>query len=136
MNQQHPQTIQEVCASLTNRDNPELAQRIAYFASDEDLEEGDVPVTLESALGFLEFFSAVHSDSRVEMGCSAEGQICADWRFEDERGVAIWFLDSQRVRFAATYALGKWVEIDGGGEVGNRLEVTEKLVEAGIFEWK
>jgi hypothetical protein len=116
---------------LSERGREDLARRIAYFASAEDLEEGDAPVTLESVLGFWEFFSAVHSDTRVEMGCSAEGQICADWRFEDERGVAIWFLDSQRVRFAATYAPGKWVKIDGGNAGG--LEAVAKKTGRGRF---
>ena len=132
MNQ--PNTIEEVCAALAEGGREDLARRIAYFASAEDLEEGDAPITVESVLGFWEFFSAVHSDTRVEMGCSAEGQICADWRFEDERGVAIWFLDSQRVRFAATYAPGKWVKIDGGN-AGGLEAVAKKLVEVGLFTW-
>ena len=40
----------------------DLADRIAYFSSDVDLDDGDVPVTLESALGFLAFFGAVESE--------------------------------------------------------------------------
>ncbi len=133
---QHPHTISEICAALEKQGQRELAKRIAYFASEEDLEEGDVPVTLESALGFWEFFKQVEFEGKLITGCSAEGQICADWRFEDERLVAIWFLDSHMVRFAAAYAPGKWVEIDSGGEIGDRLEVTERLVEAGLFTWQ
>ena len=131
-----PQTIPEICAALEKQGHPDLAQRIAYFASDEDLEEGDAPVTLESALGFWEFFSAVESEGQLVTGCSEEGHICADWKFDDHRLVAIWFLDAEKVRFAASYAPGKWVEIDGGGEVGSRIEVTERLVEAGLFTWQ
>ena len=132
----HPTTIDEICATLAALGYPELAQRIAYFASDADLDEGDVPVTLESAQGFWEFFNAVQSDGKLLTGCSSEGHICADWGFEDGRLVAIWFLDSQKVRFAASYAPGKWVEIDSGGEIGDRIKVTEKLVERGLFAWQ
>ena len=134
MNHQHPQTIPEICAALTGRGRPELARRLAYFASEEDLEPGDMPVTLESAQGFWEFLSVVDSDTRLEIGCSAEGWICADWRFEDERGVAIWFLNPQQVRFAATTANGTWIRIDQGN-TGDPAAVAEKLVEAGLFTW-
>ena len=132
----NPTTITEICSALEKQGHPDLAGRIAYFASDEDLEDGEAPVTLESALGFWEFFNAVESDGKLMTGCSEEGHICADWRFEDERIVAIWFLDSRRVRFAAAYAPRKWVEIDGEGNIGDRNEVTEKLVEAGLFTWQ
>ncbi len=41
MNHQHPQTIPEICAALNGRGRPELARRLAYFASEEDLEPGE-----------------------------------------------------------------------------------------------
>ena len=129
-------SIEDICSALASSGHPDLAQRITYFASDEDLEEGEAPVTVESVLGFWEFFQAVESKGRLGTGCTAEGQICADWRFEDERLVSIWFLDSHNARFAASYAPVKLVEIEGGGEVGDRIELTEKLVEAGLLTWR
>ena len=132
----HPQTIPEICAALTGRGRPELARRLAYFASEEDLEPGDVALTEESAQGFWEFYRAVESEGRVSLTCSAEGWLCAEWDFSDnQRGASILFLDSRRVMFAATYAPGKWVEIDGGGETGPGTIVRKKLVEAGLFAW-
>ena len=56
---QLPSAIDDVCGVLRGWGRHDLARRIACFASDEDLEDGDVPVTLDSARGFLEFFSAV-----------------------------------------------------------------------------
>ena len=132
----YPATIDEICAALRARGWPALARRLAYFASAEDLEPGDVPLTLDSALGFWEFFSAVDSDTRVEIGCSSEGWICADWRFADERTTSIWFLDEERVRFAAKDAAGRWVDLDGGGDAGGWKELAVKLVEAGLFTWQ
>ena len=128
-------TIDEICAALRARGWPALARRLAYFASAEDLEPGDVPLTLDSALGFWAFFSAVDSDTRVEIGCSSEGWICADWRFADERTTSIWFLDEERVRFAAKDAAGRWVDLDSGGDTGRQAEVMVKLVEAGLLQW-
>lgn len=134
MNQ--PSTIEEVCAALTEGGHPDLARRIAYFASAEDLEDGDAPVTPESVLGFWEFFRAVESDTRVEIGCSIEGRICADWRFDDERIVAIWFLDCEKARFAARDSNGQWVRLDAGGNAGLLVDLAPKLVEAGLFKWR
>ena len=132
---QLPNTIQEICAALAEGGREGLARRIAYFASDEDLEEGDVPVTLESAVGFWEFFKVVESEGKIRTGCSQEGWICSEWEFEDRRGVSLWFKDFQQVMFAATDANGKWVRIASGTDTGSRDEVAKKLVEAGLFTW-
>ena len=137
MNHQLPRTIQDLCAALADRGNLELAKRIAYFASDEDLEEGDVPVTLESAVGFLTLFSRIESEGKVDMACSPEGCLSAVWRFPDDRRRAcVWFLDKERVMFAATDANGKFLRIEGDSETGDRLVVMERLVEAGLFTWR
>ena len=124
-----------VCEVLRSWGEHSLADRIAYFASDEDLEAGDVPLTPESARGFLAFFKAVKSDGRVSLTCSPEGWLCAVWRFPDERRASVWFLDDQRVMFAATDAAGNFVELDNRNEVGDYREVMAKLVQAGLLEW-
>ena len=132
----YPATLDEIGAALTARGCPALARRLAYFASDADLEPGDVPLTLSSALGFWAFLNMVDSDTRVEIGCSAEGQICADWRFADQRTTSIWFVDEARVRFAAKDAKGRWVDVDGCGDACGLKELAAKLVEAGLFKWQ
>ena len=130
------QSIEEICNALEGQGHPDLAKRISYFASPEDLEEGDVPVTKESAQGFWKFFNAVESDGRRGLTCSSEGWLCGSWYFPDDRGVTLWFLDSQFVMFAATGADGRFVRIAGGEDTGGRETVTEKLVEAGLFYWR
>ena len=132
----NPQTIPEICAALTQQGYPDLANRITYFASDEDLEEGEVPVTLESALGFWEFFSAVESEGRRGLTCSAEGWLCGSWDFPDDRAATLWFLDSKSVMFAAKGSDGRFIKIVGVGETGDRETIVERLVEAGLFYWR
>ena len=131
-----PATIDEICAALTARGWPALARRLAYFASAEDLEPGDVPLTLDSALGFWAFFSAVDSAGRVDLACSLEGRLSAVWRFAgDERRACVWFNDDGTVDFAATDAGGRWVDLDSGGDTGRQAEVMAKLVAAGLLQW-
>ena len=129
-----PATLDEIGAALTARGCPALARRLAYFASDADLEPGDAPLTLSSALGFWAFFRRVDSEGRAFTGCSPEGWLCVEWDFDDQRGVSLWFLDDQQVRFAAQGTDGQWVKVDGGN-AGSLAVVAEKLVEAGLFQW-
>jgi hypothetical protein len=128
-------TVEQICALLTAQGEHGLASRIAYFASNEDLEEDEVPVTAGSARGFLAFFSEVESDGKVGLACSQEGWICAEWRFSDRRRASLWFLDEDRVMFAATDNSGDFIEIEGVNEIGYRSIIVAKLVEAGLLKW-
>ena len=89
-------SVAEVCEALRGWGRPDLAERLAYFASDEDLDDGDVPLTLESARGFLAFFGAVETEGKVHLGCTTEGWICAEWDFPDRRDAGLWFLDCEQ----------------------------------------
>ena len=128
-------TIAGVCAVLRGWGRPDLADRIAYFASDADLDDGDVPVTLDSALGFLAFFGAVESaDGKVDLGCSPEGWLCAVWRFPDPRRISLWFVDCDTVMFAIRKADGRFVlDLNNGNETASRAYITTKLLET--EEW-
>ena len=109
----------EVCDILRAWGRPDLAARIAWFASDADLDEGDVPLTLESALGFLAFFGTVDSpDGKVDLGCAPEGWLCAVWRFPDLRRVSLWFMNSDTVMYAARKSAGHFADLNNGSEVG------------------
>ena len=126
-------TVAAVCDVLRGWGRPDLADRIAYFASDADLADGDVPVTLASVLGFLAFFGAVESEGKVELGCSPEGWICAEWDFPDSRDAGLWFLDSQRVMFSATNRDGKFIDIRGGDKITSRSVILRRLAAEGLF---
>ncbi len=130
---QLPRTIYDVCKVLRGWGRHDLAQRIAYFASDEDLEEGDMPVTPESARGFLAFFGAVESEGKVDLACSPEGWICAVWRFPDHRRVSLWFMDQDNVMYAARKSDGFFANLNDGREPCSRSIVTERLIHAGLF---
>ena len=127
-------SVAEVCDVLRGWGRADLAERLAYLASDEDLDEGDAPATLESALGFLSFFGAVESDDgKVDLGTSWNGEICADWRFPDSRIVALWFIDREQVRYAARKSDGYFIDINDGNKIGSILQIAERLVDT--KEW-
>lgn len=127
-------SVAEVCEVLRAWGYPELAERLAYFASDADLDNGDVPLTLESARGFLAFFGDVESEGQVDLTCSQEGWLCAGLRFEDQRNAALWFMDADKVMFTATNRDGKFVNIRGGSKTTTTKTIMRKLAVEGLLK--
>ena len=114
-----------------------LAERLDYLASDADLDVGEFPASDESARGFWALFSRVGADSEVGLGCSPEGWVVGEWRwFADERGASVWFLDADRVMFSATKKDGKFVAIEGQGNVTSIARLAQTLVDEGLFYWR
>ena len=131
-------TVRDISRLLREMGEEELAERLDYLASDADLEPGESPATDESARGFFEFFTSVESESKVGLACSPEGVICAEWRFEDQRAVAVWFLDAERVRFSAIGKDGDFVDLKERNKIADRSKVTKALVEIRqeLFAWR
>lgn len=127
-------SVAGVCDVLRGWGRPDLAERLAYLASDEDLDDGDSPASLESALGFLAFFGVVESEEgTVSLTTSPEGWICADWRFPDNRIVAVWFIDRHRVSYAARKSDGHFIDLSRSEVVVNVGQIAERLVN--LKEW-
>lgn len=122
-------TIRDVSAYLREMGETELADRVDYLASDEDLEIGDVPATDESAIGFLEFFSGIKADSIVGLACSPEGWIVGEWQwFPDERSLTVWFMDAETVAFVATNRKGEFVSRQWNGNTTSHSQLKAALV--------
>ena len=129
-------TIAEISALLRDTGEDELADRLDYLASDEDLEPGESPATDESARGFFEFFASIKSDSKVGLACSPEGWIVGEWRwYPDERGASIWFRDDEIVMFTANKKDGNFVKVEGLGNVTQQATLIPILVQEGLFSW-
>lgn len=127
-------SVAEVCDVLRGWGRPDLAERLAYLASDEDLDDGDLPASLESALGFLAFFGAVESEEgEVDLGTSWDGSVLSVWRFPDFRRVSIWFQDRDTVRYAARKFDGLFADLNNGSEIGSCSLIMQNLMEC--KEW-
>ena len=127
-------TIAEVCDVLRAWGHPQLADRLAYLASDADLDDGDQPATLESARGFLAFFGAVESvEGKLHLGTTEDGTICAHWRFPDSRSASLYFLDRKQVDYAARKHDGRFIDLDRNDAIVNLEQIAERLVDT--KEW-
>lgn len=127
-------SVAEVCDVLRGWGRPDLAERLAYFASDADLDDGDVPLTLASARGFLAFFGAAETEGEIDLTCSQEGWLCAGLRFEDKRNAALWFMDSDKVMFTATNRDGKFLKIRGSRRTTTSKTIMRKLAAEGLLK--
>ena len=128
-------TAHEISSLIRFKGDEELASRIAYFASDADLDEGDSALTDASARSFLHFFRQIDSDGKISLTCSQDGWLCAAWQFPDKRGASIWFINEKEVLFAARSVDGAFVTVNDGSERGTPDEVMAELVRAGLFTW-
>ena len=129
-------TIADISALLREMGEDELADRLDYLASDEDLDPGESPATDESARGFLNFYLSVKSDSKVGLACSYEGCIVGEWRwFPDKRGASVWFLDNERVMFTVNKKDGEFVKIECPGNITQQVTLMQILVQEGLFSW-
>ncbi len=126
-------SIAEVCGVLRGWGRSDLADRLAYFASDADLDDGDVPLTLESARGFLAFFGGMETEGKIDLTCSQEGWVCAGLRFEDKRNAALWFIDSNKIMITATNRAGDFINIRGDTHTTTSKTIMRKLAAEGLI---
>ena len=128
-------TIAEIAALLREMGEDELAGRLDYLASEEDLEPGESPITQESAQAFFDLFASVEFEGTVGLGSSQEGWVYAQWSFPDERALGVWFIDTEYVKYTARDKTGKHIDIEGSSRTIERSKLTHGLVQKGLFSW-
>ena len=129
-------TITEISALLREMGEDELADRLDYLASDEDLEPGESPATCESARGFFEFYCSVEWSGEFGLACSPEGWIVGEWRFPDNRRASVWFLDAEQVMFTAKKKSGEFIAIEERRNFTKGSTLIEVLVREEFFSWR
>ena len=129
-------SVAEISALLREMGESELADRVDYLASEEDLEPGESPATDESARGFIELYSGVEWSGEFGLACSPEGWIVGEWRFPDNRRASVWFLDAEQVMFTAKKKNGEFIAIGERRNFTERSTLMEVLVREELFSWR
>ena len=129
-------TIAEISDLLREMGEGELADRLDYLASDEDLDPGESPVTLESAQAFYDLFVSVEFEGTVGLGSSPEGWVVAQWSFPDKRTLGVWFVDAECVKYTARDKTGKHIDIEGSARTIERSKLVHGLVQKELFSWR
>ena len=129
-------SVAEISALLREMGESELADRVDYLASEEDLDPGESPATDESARGFIELYSGVEWSGEFGLACSPEGWIVGEWRFPDNRRASVWFLDAEQVMFTAKKKNGEFIAIGERRNFTERSTLMEVLVREELFSWR
>ena len=129
-------TVADVSGFLREMGEGELADRLDYLASDEDLDPGESPVTLESAQAFYELLVSVEFEGTVGLGSSPEGWVFAQWSFPDERALGVWFVDAECVKYTARDKTGKHIDIEGSARTIERSKLMHGLVQKELLSWR
>lgn len=112
------------------------ANYIDYLRSTDDLEEGDKPLTLESATGFATLMQNFGDLGEPMIGLFSEGTISAEWRIADAKHLLIEPLDDNKASFALigpSDKPGKKFRMNGRGTI---TEVIATLRKRGVDRWK
>ena len=128
-------SIVEISSLLREMGEVKLADRLDYLASDEDLEPGESPITLESTQAFFELFVSVEYEGTVGLGSSHEGWVYAQWSFPDERALGVWFVDKEYVKYTARDKTGKHIDIEGSARTIDLSTLMHGLVQKELFSW-
>jgi len=114
----------------------ESAVRLAYLYSTEDMEDGDVPLSLEFARGFVNFICNFQDlGKKPLLGLAPSGELSVEWRIDDNKHLGIWPLDGEHVEFAFIGPSNKPGERFQRSGEGTIAEVVDILREHGIDKW-
>ena len=114
----------------------ESAHTIDYLRFADDLEEGDKPLTLKSAMGFVALMQKFSDLGEPMIGLFSEGTLSAEWRIADDKHLLIEPLDSNKASFALigpSNEPGKQFRLNGRGTI---TEVIGTLRKQGVDQWK
>ena len=129
-------TTADISALLRDMGEGKLADRLDYLASDEDLENGESPITLESARAFFELFTSVEFEGSVGLGSTPEGWVYAQWSYPDERALGVWFIDTECVKYTARDKAGIHIDVEGSSRTLERSKLIHRLVQKELFSWR
>ncbi len=100
MSNSHDAPFVRVSSVLREHGFERSADRIHELVGFQDFEEGEQPLSPESAQGFQGFLCEFRVLGEPILGLFSEGTLCATWRLADNKNLLIEFLDSNNLSFA------------------------------------
>lgn len=132
-----PDSIEEIIEHINRLGYLGCSERIAFLNNTDDLEEGELPLCLESAKGFLLFFTQFDVLGEPVLGLFPEGTLSAGWRLAENKHLLVEPLDSQNASFALIGPSNdnpdEKFRLNGRGKI---VEVIKTLKRQGIDQWR
>lgn len=124
--------------SLEAEGQRDLSDRLALLrsVSDED-DDGDMPLSDEATLGFMDFIADVQFDGIRRSLTSVHGWLCTEWTYSDNRLLVLWFKNRVGTMVTAFGSDGNLMTHIGRNLATNsRIGATNILVDEGFFSWR
>ena len=130
-----PPSFEEAIEGLKQCGFSESANCIDDLRLTNDLEEGDKPLTVESAMGFVALMRGFSGLGEPMLGLFSEGTLSAEWRIADNKHLLIEPLDNERAAFAfiGPSKFGEKFRLNGRGTIA---EVIDALRKHGVDQWR
>ena len=90
----------ELLSSLKSRGFGKSAARLIDLRFADDLEDGDEPLSLESARGFVKLMCNFQKLGEPRIGIFPRGTLAVEWRIADDKHLLVQPLDGERATFA------------------------------------
>lgn len=130
-----PSSFEEVVTFLDYQGFDKCAERLIYLHSADDLEEGDEPLTLESAQGFVHLIEDFKDLGEPLLGLFSEGTLSVEWRIADDKHLLIEPLDSENASFALIGPSSKRGDKFRLNERGKITDIINTLQKNGVTQW-
>jgi len=126
----------ELLSSLRSRGFGKSAARLVDLRFADDLEEGDEPLSLESARGFVNLMRGFQRLGEPRIGIFPRGTLAVEWRIADDKHLLVQPLDGERATFAfigpASGESGGRYRLNGRGSIA---KVIDTLQREGVEQW-
>lgn len=129
-------SFEGVVATLQSKGFGKSAVRLINLRFADDLEEGDEPLSLESARGFVKLMCNFQKLGEPMIGIFPRGTLAVEWRIADDKHLLVQPLDGE----CATFALIGPADGESGGRYrlngrGTIAKVIDTLQKEGVDRW-
>jgi len=128
--------FEDIFLSLKRRGFGACAARLVDLRFADDLEEGDAPLSLESARGFVKLMCNFQKLGEPMIGVFPRGTLAVEWRIADDKHLLVQPLDGERASFAfigpADGESGNRYRLNGRGAIA---KVIDTLQREGVDRW-
>ena len=121
---------------LKETGQPYIAPRLRDLQEVDEDDEDDDPLNAQAILGFLDFVQNVFAQE-ADLGlATAQGWLCAQWKYSDGRILVLWFKNRTDSMLTALDSQGQILQHIGADPKADTLQsISQLLVQEGFFSW-
>ena len=121
---------------LEENGQPHIAARLMALQDTDEEDEDDVPIDGQAILGFLDFMDQVAAEGIDPDLTTAQGWLCAQWTYPDNRILVLWFKNRVDLMVTAFGPNGRILRHIGRDPRSRDKDTASQfLLQEGFFSW-